>query len=335
MQVSIIMPCRNEEKYIRTALESVYSNDLKTGTYEVLVVDGDSSDRTVEILAELQNQYDNLIVLDNPNRTVPYAMNIGIRAAKGEYVIRIDAHSEYPPNYFSCLIDKHAELGADNVGCSIETRVMDSNPRSEAIVKVVSDPFGVGNSHFRIGIDEVREVDTVPFGCYKREIFERIGYYDERLKKSQDIELNKRLKRNGGKIFLIPDVKLTYYIREKLSLLAKKYYGNGMWNILVAKYTGNIGSLSLRNYIPFLFVLSNILGLIASLFNSRIAIGYFILLGTYLSIILVRSFMINDRRTNPFWIFLSFLVLHFSHGTGAIVGSIRQLFIRPPSKPSS
>lgn len=329
MIASIVMPCRNEERYIRTAIESVYESDLQAEDFEVIVVDGMSTDNTQDILAELQQEYPSLMILQNPNRTVPYAMNIGIRAAKGEYLIRLDAHCEYPTNYFSELIKFHRELDASNVGTLIDSAVKHKSRKTESIARVLSDALGVGNAYFRIGVDEIREVDTVPFGCFRREIFDQIGYYDERLQKSQDFELNSRLRRSGGRIYLLPHLRVRYFVRESYGRLFQKYFGNGLWNILAVRITGRIGNVGLRNYTPFLFVLANIIGMVLSPFWPPAAVAYLSSLAVYLTTIIIRSIVINTNRTSFWHIVWSFLVLHFSHGLGGLVGLVRQFFVRP------
>ena len=176
----------------------------------------------------------------------------------------------------------------------------------------MSDKWGVGST-FRSGTRTITEVDTVPFGCYRREVFDRIGQYDERLVRNQDIELNKRLKRAGGKIYLVPDIACTYYARETYRELAKNSFDNGRWNILTAYYTGTLRSLSLRHYIPLLFILSL---LVPFLCCPRLSSGIFLL---YLSMMSIRSFQIRSGTTFLHQ-FLAFVVLHFSYGVGELAG---------------
>ena len=212
--ISIVMPLYNEEKYIRNCIESLLEQDYPLEKMEWLFVDGGSQDGTKAILEEYRGQYPALIkLLDNPHKTVPYAMNIGIRAAVGDYIIRLDAHAEYATDYFSKCVYYLQNTDADNVGGVIETK--SSGRVGEAIASVVSSKFGVGNSQFRTnGSDGY--VDTVPFGAFRREVFEKYGLYDERLTRNQDNEMNYRIRANGGKIYLSNDIELAYYSRDTI-----------------------------------------------------------------------------------------------------------------------
>jgi glycosyltransferase involved in cell wall biosynthesis len=316
--VSIIIPILNEEKYIAKCLDSIIDSDFDKSQMEVLLVDGGSNDRTIEIIKNYQKQYPFFKLLYNPKKIVPIAMNIGIKNAKGEYIIRLDAHSSYPKDYFSKLIYWHKKLNADNVGGVVVTEVKNKTLTSNAIKNVLSDKFGVGSA-FRSGVREIKEVDTVPFGCYKREIFDKVGLYDERLVRNQDIELNKRIKKVGGKIYLVPEIKCTYYARETFKDLAKNNFENGKWNILTAFYTKTFSSLSFRHFVPMLFVLSLIIFLILGFFNKVFWLLFLIEFITYLSIISIRSIQIK-KDTTFFHQLLAFLVLHFSYGIGSLVG---------------
>ncbi len=319
-KISIIIPCLNEEKYISTCLDSLLESDYDTSKMEVLVVDGLSSDKTREIVKDYTEKYSYIKLLDNPDKIVPKAMNLAIDEASGEYIVRLDAHSEFPKDYFSKLIYYSQKLNADNVGVVIMTDVKNKNKKSNSIKAVLSHRFGVGNSDFRTGIDSIKEVDTVPFGCYPKSVFEKYGYYDEKLIRNQDIELNKRIVNGGGKIYLIPDVKCTYYARENFMDLAKNSYSNGFWNILTAYYTKTLTSLSLRHFIPFLFVLSLIIPLIGSLIVPQIGWIAVFSLVSYLSLVIIISFRLKNSSNTIGYLIVSFLTLHFSYGFGSLMG---------------
>ena len=314
---SVIIPILDEEKYIAHCLDSIIESDFDKDQMEVLLVDGGSKDKTIEIIQKYIQKHPFISLLDNPKRIVPIAMNIGIKNAKGDYIIRLDAHASYPKDYFSKLIHYHEILDADNIGGVIQTEVKNKTDISNAIRNVLSDKLGVGSS-FRSGIDEIKEVDTVPFGCFKKEVFDKVGVYDERLVRNQDIELNKRIKSFGGKIYIIPDIVCTYYAREDFQSLAKNNFENGKWNILTAYYTKTLRSLSIRHFIPLFFVLSLLLPLLCC-YQLSIAI-----LIIYLSVVTLRSLQIK-KNTSLWYQIIAFFVLHVSYGIGEISGIIHLL----------
>lgn len=327
--LSVICPIYNEEKYIVGCIESILQQDYPRNDLEVLFVDGMSTDRTREIVTEYTSKYCFIKLLDNPNKIVPYAMNIGIKMSKGDIIMRLDAHAKYPNNYFSVLTSKLIELGADNVGVVCRTDVLNKTQKALAIREVLSNKFGVGNSTFRIGVDRVMEVDTVPFGCWRRDVFDRFGLYDVRLVRNQDIELNKRILRGGGKIYIIPDTFCTYLARETFQGLSKNNYGNGKWNILTVYYTKQISSLSVRHFIPLLFLLSLALPTVLSLlYFSFIYFSLFFLVLYLIALGGVSLKLALNRRLNIFYLLISFFVLHLSYGWGSLIGIMKMLFLK-------
>jgi glycosyltransferase involved in cell wall biosynthesis len=329
MLLSVIIPVYNEEKYIATCIDSILQQKFPKENLEVIFVDGMSSDKTRLIISDYIEQYPFICIVDNPQKIVPVAMNIGIRASKGEVIIRLDAHACYTENYFSVLCDYLNILDAENVGAACVTDVLNRTPKSLAIKEVLSNKFGVGNSVFRTGVNKIMQVDTVPFGCWKRSVFDKYGYYDERLVRNQDIEFNKRIIRNGGKIFLVPYTSCTYLARETFVDLAKNNYSNGFWNILTVFYTKQINSLSIRHFIPLLFLLSLLVPSLLSLFAPT-----FILI-TLLSAILYFLFtsvislhLSIKKRLNYIYLVIAFAVLHFSYGIGSFVGLCKLPFLR-------
>jgi len=315
MRVSIIIPTYNEERYIAACLDSVLAFTYPKEKMEILVVDGMSTDGTRDIVFEYHRKYPFIKYLDNAKRIVPIAMNIGIANAGGEVIVRLDAHAFYPKTYLSKLIAYQQKLHADNVGGIVVTKVKHPTKTAYAIANVLGDKFGVGSS-FRSGIDKVQEVDTVPFGCFPKTLFKKVGMYDERLVRNQDIELNKRIRRYGGKIVLVPEIYAVYYARENFLALAKNNFENGKWNILTAYYTKALSSLSLRHYIPLLFVLSLLLPLACC---ATLSLGISV---TYLSVIVYRSVKIKTH-TDLLHQAAAFVVLHFSYGFGEVAGIIQ------------
>jgi len=321
-KISIIIPCLNEQRYISSCLDSIVNSDYNQEYMEVLVVDGMSKDKTRETVKEYEKKYTYIRLIDNPDKIVPKAMNIAIKMSTGDFIIRLDAHSKYPSNYFKELVQNAIKLHTDNIGAIAITDIKNKNKKSNAIKKVLSHKLGVGNSLFRTGVTEIKSVDTVPFGCFKKDVFSKYGYYDERLPRNQDIELNKRIKLNGGKILLLPNLQFTYFARENFKDLAKNNFDNGRWNILTAYYTKTLNSLSLRHFIPLLFVLSIILPIFLAVFSYKFLFVSFLSFFIHFLSILVVSIQIDEKETTVLNIIKSFYTLHFSYGLGSIKGII-------------
>lgn len=319
--LSVIIPIYNEERHIASCMDSVLAQDYPHDDMEVLLVDGMSTDGTRLLLAPYLERYPFVRLLDNPGRTAPKAMNIGIRAAQGEVLMRLDAHALYERNYFSVLTQALARLHADNVGAPCHTDVLHHNARTLAIRAVLSCPFGVGNSSFRTGIDRVTEVDTVPFGCWPRETFSKYGLYDERLTRNQDIELNKRIRRARGRIFIVPDTHCTYLARETYPALARNNYANGLWNIKTVALTRQFSSLSLRHFVPMAFVLSLSLPLVLGfLWHPLWLPGLISLLAYLLALSAVSLRLARAGRLCFPHLLATFAVLHLSYGCGSVAG---------------
>lgn len=327
--ITIICPVLNEEKYISECMESILAFDYPKELMEIIFVDGMSNDRTRDLIQTYVQRYPFIRLLDNKDKYVPFAMNKGIAEAKGDYIIRMDAHAFYPSDYVRVLIQKAFELEADNIGCMCKTDVFHKTDKALAIKEVLSHPLGVGNSLFRIGISEIIESDTVPFGCFRKDVFERFGLYDTRLIRNQDIELNKRIKSKGGKICLIPDTHCVYYARETWKALFTNNFLNGKWNILTVFYTGNLSSLSIRHFIPLCFVLSLVLPLLLSFIHPSFAYLSLISAIAYLILMTYTSLNIAQKKQLHFLsLWISFIVIHLSYGLGSLSG----LFIIPFKK---
>jgi len=316
--ITIIIPVLNEEEYIEECIESILGFDYPKELLEIIFVDGISNDRTVDIIRKYQKDHDYIKILNNPKKIVPISMNIAIKNAKGDYICRLDAHAKYPINYISELFEWSQKLKADNVGAVCLTGVKSESNLVKAIQFVMSDKFGVGASLFRIGIKDVRESDTVPFGFYRRDVFDRIGLYDERLVRVQDLELNKRLKKNGGRIFLVPNITCVYYPRERLLSFFKNRFQTGRWVVLAAYLTNSIKSVSIRHLVPLSFTLLLTLSLSLSLVNKKYFLLTLLILFLYSTILFVRTLFIKKRTILSIYIVLIYFILHFSYGLGSL-----------------
>jgi glycosyltransferase involved in cell wall biosynthesis len=320
INISIIIPCLNEERYIESCITSIIESHLENYDRELIFVDGGSSDKTVEIIKKYQKKHPFIKLLHNSKKYTPISMNVGIKASEGNYIFIISAHAEYEKNYFTSLLKEIKKLNANCVGGVLATEVKNVNKKSNSIKKILTHKFGVGNADFRVGGNKIKEVDTVAFGCYTKETFNKFGHYNEKLIRNQDIELNKRIVNGGGKIYLIPNIKAIYYARENFKDLAKNNFSNGKWNLLTAYYTNNFNSLSLRHFIPLIFLLSLLLPLCFSFFNINFVWITIFSLVSYLALVIISSLKSKDKRTSFYYLLVSFLTLHFSYGLGSLVG---------------
>src|SRR5262249_33064608 len=276
--VSIVIPCRNETRFIRACLGSIVSNDYPADSLEVLVVDGMSTDDTRGIVAELARAHACIKLLDNPKHVTPSALNIGIREARGEIIIRMDAHSEYPAHYISKCVEQLTLTRADVVGGPINSRPIRDTLMANTIALATSHPFGGGNSKFRTS-SQAAYVDTVPFGAYRREVFERVGFFDERLVRNQDNEFSSRIIQSGGKIYLTPELTAFYHNQDTFAGFVRQAFRTGMWNVWTVSLTPE--AFQLRHFIPFFFVSALVVLGILSLISPAARIALAGLLAAY------------------------------------------------------
>jgi glycosyltransferase involved in cell wall biosynthesis len=318
--VTVIVPCRNEVRYIARCLDSILENGYPRDRFEVLVVDGRSDDGTREILDAHAARHPAIRVLDNPKRITPTALNIAVRAARGDVIMRMDAHVVYPDAYIPRLVEALYTSGADNVGGVIETLPADGTATAKAIALALSHPFGVGNSYFRVGTREPRWTDAVAFGCYRRQVFERIGLFDEELVRNQDDEFDLRLIRRGGRVLLLPDVIASYFARKSRRQLARMYFQYGYFKPLVAKKLGKV--MTGRQLVPALFMLALAASAVASLASVTARILLAALVGAYATATIGCSLSIARRHGVRCGLTLIsvFPCLHFSYGVGYLRG---------------
>lgn len=329
MEISIIVPCYNEVRFIDNMVSSIEEQTLSSDRYEVLVVDGGSDDGTKEKLDLLCKKHDFLQVLVNSHKAVSFALNIGIENSTGSFVCRMDVHSLYPANYLEVLLELSKRTGADNVGCVLETQPGQDSFAANAIAKILSSPFGVGNSLFRIGTIDETSVDTVPFGFFRRNIFDKLGGFDTDLVRNQDDEFNGRIIKSGGLIVLTSKLKVSYYSRSTFKQLANMYYQYGLYKPLVNKKLGSAATV--RQFFPlFLFLYSTVGWAVFVLlkdyppFSVSYAAGYFV----YLISAMLFAFMLpsNEGLINKLSCFFGFIVLHLSYGCGYFNGLVLQAF---------
>lgn len=319
--VSIIIPLMNEEKYIDRCIQSIISQDYPLANMEVIFVDGQSNDDSTKIIDRYIQQYKGKVKLfENNNKTVPYAMNIGIKNSKGKYIVRLDAHSEYPNNYITSCISALERTNSDNAGGLAITKGY--GLIGESFSTVLSSKFGVGNSGFRTNAMS-GYVDTVPFGTFKRETFSKYGLYDERLTRNQDYELNYRIRKNGGRIYLDSTIKLIYYCRNTVPGILKQSYENGKWNVITYKLCP--GSMSLRHFIPLLFLLSLLAFPVLSMISPLFLLIFEFELLLYFFLDIIYSFKSRVRTQIKLALIILFPTFHISYGFGSLVGLVSNI----------
>lgn len=325
--ISLVVPIRNESAYIVKTLEAILGQDYPASKMEVLVADGMSDDGTRDLVSKLADNHPHIFLIDNPRRIVPTGLNAAIARARGEVIVRMDSHSVYPANYLSTLVRALDDYQCHNVGCLIETKPANTSLKAKAIAVALSNPFGVGNSWFRIGASEVKEVDTVPFGCFRREVFDRIGLFDEELVRNQDDEFNARMRKNGLKIVLLPNMVVSYYARGTYGKLFKMYYQYGLFKPLVNLKLRSVATW--RQLVPVALVgFFGLTALFGVVWHAAWWLGMF---GAVAYILGLAVVAVNARPKNePIGmvphIVTAMATLHLSYGWGYVKGIVGLLF---------
>jgi glycosyltransferase involved in cell wall biosynthesis len=317
-KVSIIVPCYNEQSTIRLLLEALCEQTYPRSELEVIVADGLSTDRTREVIAAFQKDVPDLSVriVDNPNRYIPSALNRAIEAARGEIIVRFDGHSKPYPDYVAnCIAAHRAELG-DNVGGVWEIRPGADTWIAKSIAVAAAHPLGVGDALYRHA-KQAAEVDTVPFGSFRRTLIERLGFFDESLLTNEDYEFNARIRKAGGRIWLDPSIRSVYFARATLWQLMRQYWRYGFWKWrMLRRYPD---TLRWRQALPPLFVLSLFGLILLSIFIpfARILLAAELVL--YLSIMLLAGLHAASRHRKAYLIWglpLGIFAMHISWGSG-------------------
>lgn len=318
--VSVVIPVYNEEKYIAKCIDSIVKQNYSKSNIEVIFVDGNSTDRTVYIINTYIEKYPHIRVLENPNRTVQYALNIGIMNARGEYIVRLDAHAEYASDYVSKSIEFLKKTGADNVGGP--TVAKGKNEMQKVIAAAYHSPFalGGGKCHFE---NYEGYADTVSFGAYRKEKAIEIGLYDEKFPRSEDDEFNYRLIKGGGKIYITPEIKSTYYPRDNLKALFKQYFEYGIWKVAVIKKHKRPARIS--HLVPMCFVIFLMVFGLMSFILPFIKVCFYGVMTLYMLLNLYFSFsnrLIKGIKNRLFLSIVHF-VFHVSYGFGFLRGIFR------------
>ena len=323
--ISVIIPCRNEEYFIEKCILSIL-NQKEIKGLEILVVDGMSVDNTRSVLTSLSVRYENVKIFNNPNKTTPQALNIGIKNSKGKFICIMGAHSEYDEYFLtnglkllnnnpavSCVGGPILSIGQSNFG--------------KAVALAMSSSIGVGNAKHRFPNYE-GYAEMACFPIFRKEVFSQIGLYDESFIRNQDDEFCLRLNKNGGKVFISPKVRSYYYVRENIKSLFTQYYNYGFWRIAVIRK--HKMTISFRQLIPFLFFFTSFNLFIFFLITENIMLGvalpllYLVLIFFY-SINVFCKYNLITALIFPSVVF----TLHFSYAIGFLVGIFKFGFRNP------
>jgi len=315
--VSLILPIRNEAKHIRGCLESIAQQDFPHEQMEIIIADGLSSDNTREVVEAFRPSDIPLIWLDNPGKIVPIGLNLAIRQAHGEIIIRVDGHTTLAPDYVQGCVETLAQSGAENVGGCMNA--LGTTPFGQAVAAATSSPFGVGGSRFHYA-QNGQWTDSVYMGAWSRKTFERFGLFDEELVRDQDDEFNYRLLEMGGNIYLNPKIISTYQVRSNPKALWKQYFQYGFYKVRVLQKHPR--QMSLRHFIPPLFVLSLSLSILLAVLTPWGRVLLALVAGSYLIANLIASTITAAKK--GWWNFpllpLTYAILHLSYGSGFLWG---------------
>jgi len=323
-KISIIIPVRNEHNYIKDCVMQFVYQTYPKDKLEVLVLDGMSEDGTREIVtreSEIVNRKFGIIIklLDNPKGQRASGLNIGIRNARGDVIIRIDVRTVIPPDYVEKCVRMLRETGADNVG-GVQKPIMVQSAgllTQEAIGLALSHPFGVGNAQFRLG-KKSGYVDTVYLGCFRREIFDKVGLFDEKSAViSEDSDINQRIRDAGGRVYLNKDIVAYYYVRDNFKDLWKLYFRYG--GAKAGNLIKNKKLTAWRQLVPPTFLMVIVFLALLSVFSSYFLYLLLTILGTYtLADLLVSTYLCvrHKKLSLLLRLFITFSIMHFSWAFG-------------------
>jgi cellulose synthase/poly-beta-1,6-N-acetylglucosamine synthase-like glycosyltransferase len=320
--VSVVLPIRNEARYIERSLGGLLAQDYPADRMEILVMDGMSHDDTRNVIQRMlaQGHAASVRVLDNPGRIVPVAMNLALDQARGDVIVRVDGHTVVATDYVRACVDSLQSNEADCVGGLMVAR--GCVPFGKAVALATSHPLGVGGSRFHYA-SRVLETDSVYMGAWRREVFAWAGDFDEEMACNEDDEFSYRLRSKGGRIILDPAIRSVYYNRSTIRSLWRQYFRYGLWKVRVAQKVPR--QMRPRHVIPFAFVTALVGGGFLSLFSTPVGWAWLTMASVYAAVTSGAGLILAQRAGWPLWWRLPgvFFILHAAYGTGFAVGLVR------------
>ncbi len=331
--VSVIIPVRNEEGYIGRCLQALAAQDYARERFEVIVLDGGSTDATEYETQHAANAVGlTVFFAANPKKTAASGFNLGLTLAHGEIIVRLDGHTRVATDFLSANVKALQESVADAVGGPIETRGHGAVGR--AIALAMSSRFGIGDTAFRDEDAVEQWTDSVPYGAYRREVFERVGGLAEDIDRGEDDEFNYRLRQSGGRILLSPSIRSTYYCRTDFEALARQYWGYGLAKAKVLQR--HPGRFRLRHLAPSALVTTLAGGLLLSVLDRRFGWLVAMAAGAYgvaawLAALKETKGDAREARN----VAAAYACIHLPAGAGMLVGLIRGLLGKTVARPST
>lgn len=326
-QVSIIVPCLNEETTIKSLLDAIRAQCYPMAEMEVVIADGMSTDQTRQYIQAYQQKYPEMkiILVDNPQRIIPTGLNCAFMASSGKYIVRLDAHSVPNPDYVTKSVQLLESGVAENVGGLWHIQARSDHWVAKSIAIAAAHPIGVGDAFYRFG-RTAGYVDTVPFGAFKRSVFDQTGLFNENLKTNEDYEFNVRIRANGGRVWFDPQIRSVYFSRSDFGSLMRQYFRYGYWKFQMLVCFP--GTLRWRQALPPLFVLSILILALSGLWWPAalyLLAGMLIMYGGIMITAAVPYALKNRQFAHLLGIPLAIAIMHICWGSGFLWSMVKSL----------
>ena len=330
--VSICVVAYNEENYLPKLFDDILSQTYPKEKTEIVLVDSASTDGTKAVLESFKRDYENsyhsIVIADNPKKLLAAGCNTAIRASSGDIIVRIDAHAQIPPEFVENNV-RHHENGEFVTGGARPNIIDGDTPYKRTLLMAESSMFGSSIADYRRNTEK-SYVKSIFHGAYRREVYEKSGLYNEALGRTEDNEMSLRIRDNGYKICMCPDIISYQHTRSSLKKMLKQKYGNGYWVARTLKICPRC--ISIYHLVPFVFLLGIICAIGLSFVSWIFPALYFGLYALVAVLMTVFAIVAEKKRHIVNLILpILFFLLHFSYGFGSLVGFL-SLIKKPPTE---